>query len=384
MNWRSASRPFAFIAFALACMTGWTTNVVHSVDRLAPDFIRVSLLWIGPGTDFFACAGHASLRLECPTYGLDYCFSCESEPIGQNPVRFVMGRLKTGLFAIPTKDFLKTYTKEGRGCRQYVLTLPPDVKQRLWKILDGQVSAGRSLPYDYVKYCCVQTMLQPLLEAIRPRQLNVAPWPDIYRLSRREVLANDLAWCPWTRFALHTIAGTEVDRKVDEFKSVILSRDLVELLRGATIDGVPVLTGDGEILLPYRPLPSAPVLTPVVIGGMLLCLSILYLFWSSRLIAGLFLFLQTAIGILILHLVVASTLPATDWNWLIVPFNLLPVVFWKCRHRWALAFCFILAAWEAYMLANPHQMTDPAYYLVVAAYFFFYLAEVRDRRHIRS
>lgn len=372
--------------WSLACLlvllglTGSATDAVKTADRQSPDFVRVSLLWIGPGTEFFACAGHASLRLECPSHGLDYSFSCECESIREHPFRFVTGRLKTGLFAIPTGEFLQAYAQSGRGCRQYALTLPPDVKQRLWKILDDQVAAGRNLPYDYIRFCCVQTMLQPLLEAIRPRRLVVAPWPEAYRLTRREALAENLAWCPWTRLFLHTIAGTEVDREVDEFKRVILSHELVELLRGATIDGTPILSGEGEVLLPYRPLPPAPFFTPVLAGCVLLLLALVNLRHPCKLTVGIFLILQMSIGMLVMHLVLFSSLPATDWNWLIVPFNVFPVVFWKFRSKWAMTYCVILMAWVAGMIVYPHQITDPAYYLVVAACSIFHAKAIQLRR----
>ena len=354
------------------------------INRTDPNFVTASLLWIGPGNEFFGCAGHSSIRLECPAYNLDYCFSCESESIRGNFGRFIMGRLKTGMFAIPTADFLKSYEALGRSATQYKLMLPPDAKQRLWKILDEKVEAGRCLPYDYIKYCCVQTMLQPLLQAIEPYRLETAPWPDVYKLTRREVLSDDLEWCPWTRLFLHTIAGTEVDCEVSPFKTVILSRDFVNLLKGATINGVHVIEGEGEVLLPYQKPAEKTVVTPIMVAMFVLFVSIVNLFLNTRIIDWIFLAFQSVLGLFLSHLVFVSTLPGTEWNWLLVPFNILPLIFWKWRQKWAGWFVAVLLLWEAGIMLYPHRVTDPAYPLFVGAYILVYLKFTNFKKMFRK
>lgn len=380
MNGLGMSALFALVAtgalplFAAPQMPAPSPNAgfTDGINRADPDFVTASLLWIGPGEEFFGCAGHSSIRLECPKFNLDYCFSCESESIRENLGRFLVGGLKTGMFAIPTKEFLKLYEGLGRSATQYNLSLPPDVKQRLWKILDKQVEDGRCLPYDYVKYCCVQTMLQPLLQAIPPYELKPGPWPEVYKLTRREVLADDLEWCPWTRFFLHTIAGTEVDCEVSPYKTVILSRDFVNLLRDATINGRHIIEGEGEVLLPFQKPKKTTVVTPMVAAACVLVVAFVNLLLRTKWIDWSFLIFQSLLGLLISHLVLISHLPATDWNWLIVPFNLLPLLFWKWRQKWALLFAAVLVLWEIGMIAYPHRLTDPAYLVLVVAYIVMY------------
>ena len=369
MKFRSSIFAFALTFAAFAADAGALSD---GIDRTDPNFVKASLVVIGPGDEFFGCAGHSSLRLECPTFKLDNCFTCESESIRENPLRFVMGNLKMGVFAVPTVDFLKIYESLGRRATQYPLNLPPDVKQRLWKIMDEKVKQGTCLHYDYIRYCCVQTVLMPLLEAIRPYEITFAPWPEKYRLTRRELLAENLAWCPWTRFALHTIAGTEVDEKVSNPKTVILSQDLLDALRGARVLGKPLIEGEGEVLLPNQRISASGFFTPMVVALLLLALAIGSCFVSAKWIDWFFLALQSMLGLLMTHLLVVSNLPATSWNWLIVPFNLLPLVFWKWRKKWALAFAAVLLVWEAGMALSPHQLTDPAYLVIALAYAVFY------------
>ena len=364
---------FALLFSVLASPAAQPDGFNDGIDRTDPNFIKASLLWIGPGNEFFGCAGHSSIRLECPKFNLDYCFSCESESIRDNFFRFLMGDLKTGMFAIPTSEFLKLYSDSGRGARQYTLNLPPDVKQRLWKILDEKVAAGRCLPYDYIKYCCVQTMLQPLLEAIPPGDLKLPPWPEErYKLTRREMLAIDLDWCKWNGAFLELIAGTEVDQDVNNIDKVILSGDFVELLRGATVRGVPVIADEGKELLPQKePVKGVPF-TPTMAAGIVLFVALANLFLKKKFLDWCFLAFQSVIGLFLSHLMFISSLPATGWNWLFVLFNPLPLIFWKWRRKWALGYAGVLLAWIAFMLLHPHRLTGPAYLTLAAAYALMY------------
>lgn len=342
------------------------------VDRTDPGFVKASLLVFGPGDTLFACVGHCAIRLECPTFKLDNCFSCESEPIDGNWFKLLMGNMTMGMYAVPTDKFLEFYVASGRKCTQYEMNLPPEVKQRLWKILDKQVGRGPVLHYDYIKYSCAQSILYPILEAVRPLPIVFPPWPKKYEQTRREILAFDLRECKWTRAFLHTIAGTEVDRAVSKLESVILPPDLLELLQGSTIMGKRVITDPGTVLLAYRESGMRRRFTPMVMAGIFLALAVFGLFVRRREITWLFLAVQSVLGLLMFHLLFVSNLPATEWNWLIIPFNLLPVLFWRWRRHWARPFAVTLVLWEIGMMLSPHLLTDFAYYVLVFAYAVFW------------
>ncbi len=155
-------------------------------------------------------------------------------------------------------------------------------------------------------------------------------------------------------------------------KTVILSPDFVELFRTAKVNGQPIITGNGEVVQPYQaPLRSFPI-TPMMVALLLSCVAIAGWWFKCRWISWLFLSIQTSIGILLTHLLLISSLPASDWNWLLIPFNPLPLLFWRWRRYWAWPFVGVLVVWEAFMLLSPHQLTDPAYLVVVLAYIVFY------------
>ena len=52
-----------------------------TIDRTAEDFVTVSLLVADPGLSTYSVLGHACLRMQCPAFGMDYCFSYESEDV---------------------------------------------------------------------------------------------------------------------------------------------------------------------------------------------------------------------------------------------------------------------------------------------------------------
>ena len=73
-----------------------------TIDRTAEDFVTVSLLVADPGKAVYSTMGHSCLRMQCPTFGLDYCFTYESEDVTTRFLNFIAGNLYMCLFAIPT------------------------------------------------------------------------------------------------------------------------------------------------------------------------------------------------------------------------------------------------------------------------------------------
>ena len=351
-----------------------TEKLDSSVDRTDPNFVTASLLVFGPGDELFSCVGHACIRLECPHFKLDYCFSYESERAVERLPKFFAGKLKMGLFAIPTDEFLKEYVEGGRGLRQYKMNLPPAVKQRLWKIMDDKAAEGANLPYDYNKRGCAKSAYLCIMDALRDVQVERAPWVETNAPTRREKFCELLKDThPWNIFFLNAIVGTETDN-VEE---VVVPRDLLASLRKVRVEGVPVITDEGTELLPIKSLSHPSVVTPKVVAWLLVVLAVCCFIVKCRAIDCFFVAFQALAGSLFVYLVSSSGLPTSCWNWLIVPFNPLPLVFWHWRRWWAWPFVAVLLAWEAFMLLSPHQLTDPAYLVVVLAYVIFYAKVAR-------
>lgn len=349
-----------------------------SIDRNDPDFVTASLMIADPGGVLYSCLGHACLRLECPTFGLDYIFSYESEDVKEKVFTFLSGNLKMGMFAIPLQEYLDEYIKEQRGVRQYRLNLPIDVKRDLWQILDEKCAEGANLPYDYLVRGCAQSTFNVLLQALDTTKVEWGAWSDKYNQTRREIASSYLTPYPWSLTFLHALVGDEIDKDCSNFEKVIVPNDLLEFLQNAKINGTPIISEAPKPLVPStKETKTDSWFTPLILSLFLLLLSLISFFIKKPYIDLILLAIQTLIGLFLTYLVVFSTLPCTEWNWLLIPFNPLPLFFWKWRKHWALLFALILVTWEAVMLLSSHQLTDSAYIVFTFALILMYLKQSR-------
>lgn len=328
------------------------------IDRTDPNFVKASLLVMGPGGALYACAGHVAFRMECPTYGLDSCYTYESEDESHRVLSFFAGKLNMGMFVMPASKYISDWSKTGRGMRAYELNLPADAKQRLWRLLDEKVAEGLNLPYDYVKRGCAHSVLTVLLQAIAPYRFVVENWPAKFKGSRREILMDSVCSSPWNACFLSLIMGTEADRSVTQMDKVIIPADLVSVLKEMKIGGKKVVSGASTELLQRTLNRSDCFVTPLIVSIVVLLMAFANSFMHISGVDIVLLTLQSLLGVMLAYLVVFSSLPATDWNWLIVPFNPLPLIFWKWRRYWALPFAAVLAGWVLWMIFAQHQMTD--------------------------
>ena len=332
------------------------------------DFVIASLLVASPGDVLYSCVGHACLRMQCPEHNLDYCFSYEGEPVKHQIGRFFAGKLKMGMFALPTKEFLSIYKKEQRGIKEYRLNLPLEAKRRLWKILDDKMMEGIDLPYDYLTRGCAQTTIQFLVQSLDTIPIQFAPWPEKYDETRRELLASHVSAYPWNRLSLYTLVGNEADNtNCSKLESVVIPSDLVEVLQGATINGSPIISEAPVELVHGETTIGHTWFTPMLLAVILLLLSVANFWLHWPFIDWALLGIQFLLGLFLCYLVFISNLPCTEWNWLLIPFNPLPLLLWHWRRRWALAFAVILVGWLLVMCFYPHQLTDWAYVVLAAS-----------------
>ena len=80
---------------------------------------------------------------------------------------------------------------------------------------------------------------------------------------------------------------------------------------------------------------------------------------------------QTVIGAFMVYLICFSNLCHTEWNWLIVPFNILPAIFWYWRKYWALPYACALLIWcgvMSYVAIWGHVLVDWPHIVLVLAW----------------
>lgn len=365
------------------------TPQTDATPDTTPDenFVTASVVVASPGTILYSALGHACLRLQCPSHGLDFIFSAEAEDAAHNVARFFAGHLRMGVRAVTADEYLQQYREEGRAVREYRLNLPITVKQRLWQQMDESLNYTDE-PYDYMNRGCAVSVMHWLETAIDTDSLTFAPWPEKFQRSRKE-FGGDAIASPWVHFLLFTIGEGEAystrERSQDK---CIVPADLVEVLQQATAYGRPLLEKKSTMLLPQTKELTYSWFTPLVFSLFVLLLAIALLCFrsiyslcsssSSRkcpaavakaLLGGEVLLwtLYTVAGAFITYLWLLSDLPCTQWSVLIVPFNVLPLLLWRWRKHWTLPFAVIIVLWCAVVSLWPNTLVEPAHIVLALA-----------------
>ena len=355
-----------------------------NVDRTAEDFVTVSLMIADPGSVFYTVLGHACLRLQCPTFDLDYCYSYESEDMSNRVLDFLMGKLRMGLFAIPTEDYCAYYASEGRGVREYVLNLTPEVETNLWRVMDEHLSVGTTLDFDYYKRGCAITCVKFLKEALGQTRIQYDPSLYDYSPTARELGRKYTENARWVLFYWGFIAGEDVSVPLSGDKQLLMPEDLVQAWQKATINGEPLIQDDPIVLVEGQSQQSDGWFTPMMAVLLLLILALANLFYKRPYIDWGVLAMQTVLGIILVYLMYFSNLCCTSWNWLLIPFNPLPALCWKWRKYWALPYTGILLIWTMAMMALAlwgHILVDWSHILLAVAWMLIVLKQTKIAKH---
>lgn len=335
----------------------------------ADDFVTASILVATPSDVLYSCVGHASIRMQCPYYGLDMVYTYESESVVNRVLTFFMGDLKMGMTAVPTERVLSDYGKEGRGVDEYILNIPLEKRKQLWQYLDGKVEEGMNLPYDYLNRSCALTTLRAVCAAVLPDTLSFGKWDErLTKKSRRALFGDRTDNFSWDRLIVFSITGTEADTDCAVMDKVIIPADLIAVLQNTRFNGQPVLGDLNTLVNRTVSIEKSGWFTPMTLACILLFLAVVSCFWLQKPLSILLLILQSVLGFALTYLVVFSSLPNTSFSWLIVPFNPLPLFLWHWRRWWLLPFAFVCICWCVAMLiriGNP--LVDTAYIVFVIA-----------------
>ncbi len=316
--------------------------------RMRDDFVTASLLVTSPGEKVYSALGHCVLRMECPTYHLDYCFSFELHSGNDvtDYLLFFSGQAPAGVHAMETEAYLQNAKPEGRSVTQYTLNLTPVQKQELWRRLDNNMMEGVSSHFDFIFHNCTSTCLTAIESQLLGEQLVVKEWPDVMNHGLANSLLTYTRNAPWMQFVLMSIWGTVCDA-VAPFENSVAPEVIAEVFEHAVIvspDGTerPALTGEPRQLLPQTLVIESTWFTPLLVATVLLVLMVLFTigerlcgwFRVARVADICLLVLQAMIGAVLLYLVMVSNLFGQRWNWCLLLFSPMPFIVWLCfRHR---------------------------------------------------
>lgn len=199
-----------------------------------PNFIHAYIMSVTPGKAYYSAFGHEAIRMQCPSKGLDYCFSFEMNMSASSHLDVFLRKAKAGFNIMESRDFISLYQKEGRGIQAYELNLNAKEKQNLWKVLDENVANGSTWTFDYLSVNCLSMVFYAINSAIQPSQLVFEQLPSQTRLDIGEWLDYINRCSPWLNLILHTeLLYTDVSHVSQEEK--IVPEMLPEILPKARI-----------------------------------------------------------------------------------------------------------------------------------------------------
>ena len=342
-----------------------------TIDRLAEDFVFVSLMVADPTDwrdDILGTQGHAFLRLQCPVFDLDYCFSYESESVNTQLSKYAQGKLKMGMFAYPTDAYLEDYRHWNRAVHEYRLHLPPEVETRLWEIMDNKLSRGLSMKLDLSRRGCAISVVHFIKEALRNIPI-VYPQGTRYEiLSRREILYQDQEPYPWLRLSSCAMIPNAYDKDCPIDEKLIAPADLAEIWQQSTVKGNVLAEYVGDIVSSDYVAPEPPFITPQRVAWAILLITLLLITLGLKGWRWVLLGIQFLVGVFLLYSALFTQQFAGAGWLMMVLFNPLPLLLWKWRRYWQLPYAVLLLIEALVLVCWPHMLVDPAYTILLLSY----------------
>lgn len=351
----------------------YVDTVFHDhINRQADDFVIVSLCVADPTTwqqDMLGTNGHAWLRLQCPVFDLDNCFSYESEDVNTQFNNFLSGKLKMGMFVYETGEYIKAYQRWNRAIHEYKLNLPPDAEQHLWEIMDNHNTASLSLHFDMDKYGCAISVVRFVKQALGEQHPIIYPENTPYHhMTHREIAYRDTKDYPWLRLATCMMASNDndADRPIDE--KLYIPADLAEVWCESTVDGHILAEYVGDLVDAPAIVPRKTWFTPELMAWILLLVTLG--FACTKLVEWdwLMLIVQTLFGLLLLYLACFTQQFGGSGPLLMIVFTPLPLLLWKWRRYWQLPYAIVLLIGVIVVVCWPHMLVDPAFLIWALSY----------------
>ena len=322
------------------------TAKTDSLPADSSNFVTASLLVAEPLHALYSVFGHATLRMECPTHNLDYVFTFESDPNFNTFMTGIAGKAKAKYIAVLTDTYISDTRRIGRGLKQYKLNLTHHEKQELWRQLDEQMMAGVTN--------CLTTSILNVQQCLIGEHFEWGKLEYPQTLNDGELFRHAVRHSPWAEFLFITFGGTAYDRRsIQEFR--LTPETIIPMLRKATITndstGVSrfVITDPGTTLVESSGQDKATPITPNIVFGGLLLLTLLItlaewvLHWHqvAKVYDILLFTVQLLVSLLMLYVTFFSELFVTQWNWYLIAFLPLPLLFWQIRNKKTASYCWL-------------------------------------------
>ena len=200
-----------------ACLVSCTLNAATvSADSLHyatqdEDFVRVSLITIGPGNEVYSLYGHSAIRMQCPANQLDYCFTFEMALKPEEELKFMFSTAKAGFIAARTETFFENYMTQGRSITEQQLNLRPAEEQKLWQMLDQEMKKGAHWNYSVLTTNCSSMCIWIIQKALSTEgeTIEYCKLPEPVMGTYRDLLNHISVDAPWARLFWNLRMGSE-------------------------------------------------------------------------------------------------------------------------------------------------------------------------------
>lgn len=362
-----------------------------TVTSDSSDYVISSLLIMQPDqSNMVSYFGHTALRLQCPSQGLDFCFTFDSFASG-NYWSLLMGNERTTLLPVASEDFFHKYREDHRKVYEHRLNLTLAENRRLWQCIDRLVASGTYMPTDYVNHGCAGETAS-IISSVIDGKLVYPPTINCLGDTQSEIIGTYLVDDTWQQLMCYLFAAHDVHRLLANNEEKLMLPTVLEMIWNETkvVDDNdnerPLFTPGGMVVH------DAPELAPVnytmfspecVMMALFIFVLLISFFSTFNLLPPLFVSLSDAILFLgynalafaLTAFLLFSTQPTTcGWNCNIIPFNPLPLCVWLVwRFRGATsrtriityaAYSLVLAAFLVYMSVHAVFFDIPQYYMV--------------------
>ena len=368
-------------------------------DSLAArdDFITVSLLISEPLPVLFSVFGHATLRMECPTYHLDYIYTLESDDTKGVFITGVLGKAKAKYVAIVTDSILSDCRNQGRQVMHYRINLTPREKQELWRLLDEEIAAGAYHNFNLLTTNCLSSSIINVQRCLIGEHFEWGPLRHPMTLCDGDMFRYTMRNAPWAEFFLVTFGGTAYDRfTTTEYR--LTPEAVIPMLREArfindeTGENRFVVTDPGTELVPAGEKGGSFPLSPLVTFGILLVLALVVtaIEWLTgkhgigRVFDIILFTAQGLMGLLLLIITFFSEIFVSTWNWYLIVFLPLPLLIWCCLEGKKAARCWLVYSiiLVLFIAATPLiKALDLPHQLITASLLVRSLSRYRELNH---
>ena len=277
----------------LCCGVATAQVPADSIDRAAQDedFVRASLLVIGPGDNVVTCFGHAAIRMQCPTHQLDYCFTFEMKLAEGEHTKFLTGQAKAGFMAAPTGVFMEQYKRQGRSIDEYDLNLTPKQEQTLWRNLDREIAQEARWSYDFITVNCGSMCVWIIQQSLLDEHIEYQQLPTVLQGTYSDVMDYVGEDAPWLNLYFHVryfSRRNDTGALADKMAPTLLAEAWQHaLLTSPTGGSRPVITASRQ--LAPQTLRTGPVwLTPAKALVIAIIIIIVFIFIKTKFMKRLF------------------------------------------------------------------------------------------------